>query len=165
MEELAAQRWNSCAGGGRREGGEGPRESRLRECLRLRPSKVEVLLERFGEYEGAGTSVSERTREGERDMSEEDGDGEGTYIHSDARERRRSDVERNERNGRDGRREKEMRRGGMRTGMKGKNRRGRTSAVNERGREGRGTRRKRTEEVLRERIAAYYGRRLNRRCH
>lgn len=36
-----------------------------------------------------------------------------------------------------------MRCGGMRTGMKGKNRRGRTSAVNERGREGRGTRRKR----------------------
>lgn len=58
-----------------------------------------------------------------------------------------------------------MRCGGMRTGMKGKNRRGRTSAVDERGKEGRGTRRKRTEEVLRERIAAYYGRRLNRRCH
>lgn len=41
----------------------------------------------------------ERQRERKRERS----------IHSDARERRRSDVERNERNGRDGRREKEMR--------------------------------------------------------
>lgn len=59
--ELLCRRWPE-------RGWEGPRESRLRECLRLRPSKVEVLLERFGEYEGAGTSVSERTREGERDI-------------------------------------------------------------------------------------------------
>lgn len=71
--ELLCRRWPE-------RGWEGPRESRLRECLRLRPSKVEVLLERFGEYEGAGTSVSERTREGERDTSEEDGDGEGTLY-------------------------------------------------------------------------------------
>jgi len=32
------------------------RESRLRECLRLRLLKVEVLLERLGGYERAGTS-------------------------------------------------------------------------------------------------------------
>lgn len=46
--------------------------------------------------------------ENERGISGRDGDGR-THVHSDARERRRSDVERSERNGRDGRREKEMR--------------------------------------------------------
>lgn len=61
------------------------------------------------ECEGVGSERErERMGENERGISGRDGEGR-THVHSDARERRRSDVERSERNGRDGRREKEMR--------------------------------------------------------
>lgn len=63
----------------------------------------------------------ERARERERVRYKRERQRKRRHIHSDARERRRSDVERNERNGRDAGREEEMRCGGMRTGMKEKN--------------------------------------------
>jgi len=63
--------------GTRTEGGRGgrweePRESRLRECLRLRPSKVEVPVEWLG---GARESERGRARERERGREGESGYG------------------------------------------------------------------------------------------